>query len=880
MRLLRIFTKIILLISLSVWLTACGGGGGGGGSGTDTDDVTGVQFHIKNARAVLTYKDTFNTALASKTSTVEGHYKIGQEPILAKEVSEGETNLVAVDDSGNSWPAIISDYQIRVMYSTTSPEGEYLYLALDGMSDNGNAPFITENNCAFYRVKVSDDSFSCVMEGVHLVDMNQQYALTLNGGHKPIQFDSDGNIYFLAWMYEVFCMTPDADDPQCNFITHPHGSGWHAYRANATTLDITTLISTERNIRSFIALPSGDVVIDSYIDQYTAQLEWFNADTSALIPMNPGNGVQFYAKDEANNIIWGDWDDDIAVRFSRRGSSGNLEHAGISKDLLRRSIEQVLFIDRLIMGDNGHLYVAYGIHDYQRWNDTAQLNDTFDLEVVQQILPYDPVPVAVLEFPDITNTNFWQWLVNGPFYVSADHFYYIQPGNNPAYGSVDTIHMIELDTRTDTTLLSSEPYDIYNWRLAGNNLYFAAYDYSRDTVVFGTIDTAGVQQGIPQSDYLMLQDVGSMSSAINSVEDIEIITSGVTQSDPGGVPVIENFHINEESLHAISVNFSKYMNHESVTNGMTLSDGILTTPHIPVWLDTTLHLIPDLDDMANFTSEPLATSSAYNIAVNDNVEDVWGNLLSSGDTTTYPLDQNFTTHAATGWYAARTDAINSPLSAQGAIRHLVDNNTMETYNMGVDIAGNIRIDFSARHYTVTGITTILWDQIAYAAGGSSDYNDGLELAVSMNGQPPTDNIAFTGNTISTKQTSAGQVMNGEWRRYRLDIVGNTATLYTSEDGVTYTAVTNANTSGLPDRIAAGSGFRLLFRMDREIMMDQLRVQPLDASGIEIGTALLSESFQDGSGNPDMTIATDTGPSDGIGFDEDVTNDYGLSDLRI
>jgi hypothetical protein len=40
MQLFQTFTKIILLIIISVWLNACGGGGGGGGSSDVPTDTT------------------------------------------------------------------------------------------------------------------------------------------------------------------------------------------------------------------------------------------------------------------------------------------------------------------------------------------------------------------------------------------------------------------------------------------------------------------------------------------------------------------------------------------------------------------------------------------------------------------------------------------------------------------------------------------------------------------------------------------------------------------------------------------------------------------------------------------------------------------------
>ena len=869
----RYIALFALLASLVVIIADCSGGG----SGSDSDGgSTTLEFNIQSATAVLAHENTITYQTSPISASQLGASLKGKVKLVAADGGGGETNLVAVDDAGNTWPAITSEYQVSVMYSVMSPDGEYLYVALDGMSQVDYAAYIIESNCAFYQVKIADDSYQCVMEGVHLVDTNKQYAMTVSSSHKPIQFDDAGNIYFMAWTFEVFCATPDADDPQCNTLTQPI-PGWKAYRVTGETGNITPLTTSEKNILSFIALPSGDVILDSYYDQYNDQLEWFNASDGSLTEMNAGNGVSFYTADSSNTVIWGDgggdWNSEWMVRFSRRGPSG-LEHAGLSKDLVLRVADAGVLIDRIIVGDNGRIYAAFGDLERLRWDEALQQNKTIAVQVIQQILPYDPVPIAELEFPDITATDFWQWMDDGPFQVSGNHFYYIQTSIDPNYGNVDSIHMVRLTDRSHTELLSTLPYDIYNWRLSGNIIYFSALDITRDVVVFGSIDTTAVQQGLPTEQYLTLQDVGSVSGAISAVDDIEVLVPQPSETDPGGAPVIEQFHTGEGSTHGISLDFSKFMNYTSVNSAISLSAGA-SIDLLPVWISRTLHAIPDLDGLDNYSISPLDKDSIYTVSVAGNAQDYWDNLLSGGDTGTYPLSTNFTTDCATGWCAGSTDVSGSLLSSDGAIRHISNLNTMETYNLGIDASGHIRLEFSARNYSLTGISTILWDQNAYQAGGSIDYSDGLELEVRMNMQPPIDNV-FLYNTITPKWVSAGQVFNGEWRRYRLDIVGTTATLSTSEDGVSYTPVTDASITGLPERATAGGGFLLFLRMDREVIIDNLRVQPLDAGANEIGASLLVESFEDVSGNPDITIAPDTGIGDGVGFDDDVTSNYGLT----
>jgi hypothetical protein len=76
------FTKIILLISLSVWLSACGGGGGGGDDAvsfpTPTLPAGAVKIDAMNAEAIATSVLDFTVVLFSISLKTEGPPSIPQ----------------------------------------------------------------------------------------------------------------------------------------------------------------------------------------------------------------------------------------------------------------------------------------------------------------------------------------------------------------------------------------------------------------------------------------------------------------------------------------------------------------------------------------------------------------------------------------------------------------------------------------------------------------------------------------------------------------------------------------------------------------------------------------------------------------------------------
>ena len=114
-------------------------------------------------------------------------------------------------------------------------------------------------------------------------------------------------------------------------------------------------------------------------------------------------------------------------------------------------------------------------------------------------------------------------------------------------------------------LIWDDRYEIYNWRLSENVLTFSGFDTKNSKVVMGEIDTKKVRQGKEKSEYLNIDNVASAIGASAVISDIEVLTPKAPQYDTGSNPRIVKTFTNPSNLYSASIEFSKYMNNNSVS---------------------------------------------------------------------------------------------------------------------------------------------------------------------------------------------------------------------------------------------------------------------------------------------------------------------------
>jgi hypothetical protein len=192
-------------------------------------------------------KETNETQTSAETNNTDKNASGDVAPTSAK------TNLIAIDAEGNDHLAISAgDLAIKVMYSVVSPKTGLVYLALSDQSDQNIDPLqvIAEYNCAIYEVNASNNHYRCLVEG-KMLQANEDYYghMAVSGTHKPIQFDDDGNIYFLATDFNA----------SEGYLNMPN---WNPtlYRYTIATDTLTAITKDNVAAERFAILKNGDVV--------------------------------------------------------------------------------------------------------------------------------------------------------------------------------------------------------------------------------------------------------------------------------------------------------------------------------------------------------------------------------------------------------------------------------------------------------------------------------------------------------------------------------------------------------------------------------------------------------------------------------------------
>ena len=930
---------LIGVITLGL-MTIVGTGGGGGDSATSTtatttdtttDTTTGdttttedtwegvtetagtrTTFDIDNAVALLAQQDTVS-ATSVRRSSADGRslftYKVvneGLERPLTREESlerakarargvsardgqeDAGTNLLAVDEEGNAWLAVDSDYFIKIMYSVTDPAGEYVYLALDtgwwNWDGNDYTQFIAEENCAFFKVKIADNSVECVKEEIFVQNMDQTYMQTISGDQKPIQFDDDGNVYFAATEFtreenswEECWWDQGAEQDVCTTHTDYwiNQASWNPrlYRIDYDTGEVDDLTPDNTSVNVFIVLPTGEIAYQAYnIDTWTGGSLYIWQAGQTIQLSNDTWGVNFFTGDTKNAVMWGSWED-AGVRFARPRTAGGVELATLDTRLFGGNFGDNYSSTplRIIVGDDGRLYGVFESWQSEYDSDTTYWTYTSVLSVFQ-MLPYDGIPKVELTLDE--NVGWWHWMEDTPFKVSRGYLYYTESETVPFYGERDVIRMVKLEDRSTNTILDSDDqrYQIYSWNLSGNTLYFSALDLTTTTVVTGEIDTLLVRQGAEESAYLSVTATASALGATSAVQDIEVLTVQASESDTGSAPVIEEFHVSQDNIYSASMDFTKYMNKSTVETYLTFTDDTNSADveAMKIWIHKALHLIPDQSSLGlgDATTDPLSGGTSYTIALGSGTMDNYDWDLAEG---TQGKSVTWTTKPDSGWYSATTDESSGNLSSGGVAKYAgpATDWTKETFKLcalgttdPVDASGHVRIEFSAKNFGWDGIDVVLWNNTHYDSEHSGDTWVAFDAMVRMGGWTSIDYKTGEWDDWSSNWSDGNtpDLFNGNWARYRIDFYGTNLVVSCSEDGTTFTEAKSVD--DFKTRVGNTDDLTLLIRAVNPVVVDNLQVTTLTAEGVASTEGdILDLDF---TGSIDSEFAT-----------TDVGSDYGL-----
>jgi len=779
----------------------------------------------------------------------------------------------------------------------------------DEWDGNDYTRFIAWENCAFFKVKIADNTCECVKEGVFVQNIDRDYMQRISGNQKPIQFDDDGNLFFSATEFtreenswDECWWDEGAQQEVCTtrydyWINH---TNWNPriYRVEKATGEIIALTQANQSIDYFLVLPTGEVAYHSY-ERHGGTNDmlwmWQSGTTIDLSSSAMGNwGVDFFTIDTKNAVMWGEWNTS-GIWFARPRATVGVEKAVLDTNLFGGNIHGDSKPRRVIVADDGRLY---GLFENHLWDHENQVGYT--VLSLYQVLPYDGVPKLELTLSD--NWFWWDWMRKTPFQISKGFLYYvdvIDPGDY--LGTRDVIKMVYLPDRTTSQILDTGDgrYVIYNWRLSGDILYFSALEKLTTTVVSGEIDTLKVKQGRPVGEFLTIRETASALGAASQIQDIEILIPQQPETDTGHAPAVEEFHTSAENLYSVSVDFTKYMDKTLVEDNLGFVDGASNIiANMKIWIYKSLHLVPDLDATGlgdSSTTSPLGFSTDYTVSLGDDTMDAYGWYLAEG---TEGKSVSFTTKPEKGWYhSSATDCTIEAISTGGVAKYAGPESawTTETFDLGVDVPDNVRIEFSAKNYKWEGINVVLWNNTEWADTDNNDDNWRPTVAqLRLRNWTDVDyKIRRNENTwcwwawdgakdVETcdtdywydgnhKNGETPKLFNGSWMRYRIEFYGNNMKLYYWENATDgWTEASGISADDLMSRVE-NNNHTFLLRVTDPIVLDDLQVSTLKTDGTldSVAGDVLNLTFDD-----NIKVAGDDAAGDYKGFDsEDDLNDF-------
>ncbi|WP_318447522.1 hypothetical protein [Photobacterium leiognathi] len=609
--------KTLLSICMMLGLSACGGGGGDDEAKNNvevpdvSESVSGsytkddIKFNLTGVVSVVTTSELAeipDTSSFSSKAISFNSYSAFSDDNAAK------TNLFAVNDQGDMTPLVNLPGTAKFDYTVSSPDGKYLY-ALAGIDlydyNNSNYDLLTNTSCSIFKIDTKTSDWSCLIENV-IAETPFGYWGEVNDGRlKPLQIDQAGNVYFLSRGFEVL------GDDNYKYINYD-------YSINQVLVKVTPdgvskpITKDNKTISSFLVTNGNSLV---YRSDKLIMIPDLNAEELSTVELNSdGWSNGWYTVDDYQTVIYTPNYHNDSIGFAQ---PSNKLTGAISKSEINAYKFDSGWLKNIILGDDGYIYGVYSSNendDDGNWKEYAKL---------QRILPYSPDVIESVKIPE----DSW-WNYNQEMQVAKGYVYFIEEQKHDGYGKRDIIGATHLTNGTKITLLdgewTDERYDIETWKLSGDYIYFTGLDQSSSTMISGKVDVAKLNEGKEESEYLTIKETASVSGDTLTILDMEVLRP-VEPSNSGGYPRITEFVSSIEDIYSSTIKFNKWMDKESVSEGLNVTDsnGIEVSTMV-VWLNRIAHLLYDTSGNLETKSEPLKFGADYKATISKDVKDVDG----------------------------------------------------------------------------------------------------------------------------------------------------------------------------------------------------------------------------------------------------------------
>jgi hypothetical protein len=623
----------------------------------------------------------------------------------SKMAEESSSNFFVIDENGDLKFAADSDYDLKVSYSvvweeityveepdpivegatvTTEVKTPYMFFALDANDPWYSEQFaIAAGYCGIFKVHLETGDWSCVEKGYLAAHMDDNYRKAASDQkRKPLQIDAEGNVFFIGSKFAF----DDDEDGEFDRTDMWWANNWEnrSLRRVAAGESVARELTPDTDVvTSFMAMTNNTLSYTYYtIGDWDYQLGMLintnqELPTTFDLAKNIPWGQFFYSADDANTLIYseGEWNSD-GINFAQAIPG--------TTDRLNLTLDTSVFSDnnwdaapkRVILSDDGSIY---GLFVTNEWNYITQENKYTGK--IKRMLPFSTATYASFVI-GYDWDDYWNFFDNGQrdVQVAKGYIFYIASEEHPTKGSRNVINIVRIVDGKHVKVLNDtdwlQRYEIYNWKLTGDTLYATGFDKLTSTSISAKLDTLKLKQGLGTSEYLIISETASVLGASNKIDDLELIRTSDSSEFSGGSPQVTRYFTDSENLYSASIEFSKYMDTESVEQATSVQHEIATSVDedgnpikewlevdvaLKVWLNKTMHMVFDTNLFGQtdgqYITDPLYTDTDYKIIIDgDLAMDKDGFELSSGGST---LEWAWSTIPSEGWYTGKASPIQN-----------------------------------------------------------------------------------------------------------------------------------------------------------------------------------------------------------------------------
>ena len=519
-------------------------------------------------------------------------------------------NLIVKDNESNLDYGLLSDYSIQVSDVIVSRSNEFAFVLLDYYKDwrNNQAPDsnVKKINCTILKIKLSTNEFDCLEDGLVIQSAENNRLQTYNYYTLPIfQEGKDNHFVFQTVGSDDF--TPK-EGLNCQTIC--------IYTHNLNTGETKRFSPTHLDGEKFTALGDGNIVWTGKElngSQGTGLLLTDTSGNTSIIDINSANSFNGdFASGEYKSAFYGSESSSNAFVVTR-----------VIEGSIRKTYIPSEGVVIVIKGDDGNIYGQanaglYSILPYKK----------------NVLIPYDQSwlqkrnnELDLAECGTPCGTFFLE--SQGKIYYNA----YVETAGKKSYelrvySITDNQTVKVLKPNSDCTQDCYGIIDnVYRWFVSNKNIYITLKNLNTNKKELIKIND-NINFSQEGGQFTTSTDLSEFNNNFSALSITGLKTEYSTDLNP--IAVINN---NSGDIYSVQIKFNKKMDYEDTESKIKIIDNSTnnTIGFMPLWNDTTLHLVIDTDNgtVLDEKANPLTSGRTYKVTLLGSAKDVDGNTLGS-----------------------------------------------------------------------------------------------------------------------------------------------------------------------------------------------------------------------------------------------------------